>query len=41
GEGFLHFIQIPNLTIMITINIFKKTIRFDVTKLLDRGENND
>ncbi|PTV93108.1 hypothetical protein C8C76_15213, partial [Halanaerobium saccharolyticum] len=31
GEGFLHFMRIPILTIMITINIFKKTIRFDVT----------
>ncbi|RCW58664.1 hypothetical protein DFR80_1091, partial [Halanaerobium sp. ST460_2HS_T2] len=31
GEGFLHLVQIPKLIIMITINIFKKTIRFDVT----------
>ena len=30
--------QIPNLTIMITINIFKKTIRFDVTNQEAEGE---
>ncbi|TDO87787.1 hypothetical protein DFR79_1131, partial [Halanaerobium saccharolyticum] len=38
GEGFLHFMQIPNLTIMITINIFKKTIRFDVTNIIMGGK---
>ncbi len=31
--------QIPNLTIMITINIFKKTIRFDVTDKNNKGDN--
>ncbi|TDS28955.1 hypothetical protein BY453_11945, partial [Halanaerobium congolense] len=41
GEGFLHFIQIPNLTIMITINIFKKTIRFDVTAKIRGGKFNE
>ncbi|WP_133516361.1 SIR2 family protein [Halanaerobium saccharolyticum] len=30
--------QISNLTTMITINIFKKTIRFDVTKYILEGE---
>jgi len=30
--------QISNLTTMITINIFKKTIRFDVTVVKYRGK---
>ncbi|TDO94628.1 hypothetical protein DFR79_1021, partial [Halanaerobium saccharolyticum] len=38
GEGFLHLMQISNLTTMITINIFKKTIRFDVTKFTLGGK---
>jgi hypothetical protein len=29
--------RIPILTIMITINIFKKTIRFDVTLAVEGG----